>query len=287
MAMKNILIPIVILGAMALVACEESTPVTPDPVESEQMSFKNSARYEYSSYSTDPETGEKQDITERTRTWTLVETNASYEGKSEVAVYVDSIFTLGGVADLTDRVYLRQESGTNQVFRYASLAPELDFSGFDVIDLGTDWMYEARLNASAASWFVGRAQDTIAYDPGLPGVTVEGMEIAVTDSAVASAVETVAIDGTDYKTTKTTHKLILSISALVKLGPLPTAPIALKTVTLERVSWVAPSLGAIVHEEREGMVIDATLNAGGQTQGVKIPVPGYKLVMTSVLSAGG
>ena len=285
-AMKNILIPFVAFAALTMVACEETIPVDPGPVESAQMSFKNGARYEYNSYSTDPKTGEKQSLTERTRTWTLVQTNATVQGKGGVALFVDSIFNLGGIVDLTDSVFLRQESGTNQVYRYASLAPELDFSGFDVVDLGADWMYEARLNASSASWLVGRSQDTVAYDPGIPGVTVEGLEVAVTDSAVASVVETVTIGGTEYKATKTTHKLILSLNVLAKIGPIPTS-IPVKTFSLERVSWVSPTLGAILREEREGTEVDASIDIGGQSQGITIPIPGYKLTMTSVLSTGG
>lgn len=284
--MKNILIPFVAVVALTMIACEETTPVDPGPVESAQMSFKNGARYQYNSYSTDPETGAKQGLTERTRTLTLVQSNATVQSKGGVALYVDSIFNLGGIVDLTDSVYLRQEPGTNQVYRYASLAPELDFSGFDVVDLDADWMYEARLNASSASWFVGRAQDTVDYDPGITGVTVDGLEVAVTDSAVASVVETVTIGGTEYKTTKTTHKLILSINVIGKIGPIP-ASIPVKTFSLERVSWVSHELGAIVREEREGTVIDAELDFSGQKQGISIPIPGYKLTMTSVLSTGG
>ena len=284
--MKNFLFSLAALAALTMVACEDSTPVDPEPVDSEQMAFKSGARYEYNSYSTDPETGAKQDLTERNRTWTLVQSGASVQGKTGVAMFIDSIFSLGGVVDLTDTIYLRQESGTNQVYRYASLAPELDFSGFEAIDLERDWMYETRLNATSASWFVGRTQDTIPYDPGITGVTVDGLELAITDSAVASVVETLTIDGADYKTTKTTHKLLLSITVIGKVGPIPAA-VPLKTFSLERNSWVSPTLGAIVREEREGAVIDASFDLGGQSQGVTIPVPGYKLMMTSVLSTGG
>jgi len=281
--MKKQLVLLAALAAMSMTACNEST-VDPGPEpDSQSMSFKSGARYEYTSYSTDAESGDKTEATERTRVWTLTQTNATVEGKAGVAVYVDSVFNVGGVVDLTDSVYLRQESGSNDVYRYASLAPELDFSGVGAVDLGSDWMHEAKLNATSAAWLVGRAQDTVDYDPGISGVTVEGLEVSVTDSAVGSAAETVTIGSKEYKTTKTTHKLIVAVTALVKIGPLPTTPLELKTVSLERVSWISHELGAIVREQREGAVIDAAI----QGQGVTIPVPGYHLEMTQVLSAGG
>lgn len=285
--MKRFPISIALCAALAFAACKETTTdpePTPDP---QQMSFKSGARYEYLSYSTDAETRQKVDPTERTRTLTLVQTNATVHGQSGVAVYIDSIFNVGGVLDVNDSVYLRQQSGTNNVFRYASLISELDFTGIGVVELGRDWRREAHLGATTAAWLTGREQDTIPYDPGISGVTVEGLEVAVTDSAVASSIEKVTVGTTEYETTKTTHKLILSITALVKVGPLPTAPIELKTVSLNRTIWVAPALGAVVREEREGTVVNAQLDVSGETRGITIPIPGSVLIMTKVLSTGG
>lgn len=283
--MKRILVSMAALAALTISACKESTTEpepTPDP---QQMSFKSGARYEYSSYSTDAETKQKVDITERTRTLTLAQVNGSAYGESGVAIYVDSIFNVGGVLDVNDTVYLRQQSGANNVFRYGSLLPEVDFTGLGVLNLEREWKREAHLGASSAAWITGRAQDTIPYDPGIPGLISHGLEIAVTDSAVASTTEKISVGGTEYETTKTTHKLILSVTALGALEALPNfiTPVELKTVSLTRTVWVSSALGAIVREEREGAVISAEWEG----KGVSLPIPGSMLIMTRVLSTGG
>lgn len=282
--MKRILVPMAALAALLFTACEEST-TEPEPTpDAQQMSFKTGARYEYSSYSTDGETQEKVELTERTRTLTLVQTGAGAYGESGVAVYVDSIFNVGGVLDVNDTVYLRQQSGTNNVFRYGSLIPELDFTGIGVLNLEKEWKREAHLGASVAAWLTGRAQDTIPYDPGIPGLISHGLEIAVTDSAVASTTEKLNVGGTEYETTKTTHRLSLTVTALGALEAFPNliAPVELKTVSLTRTIWVSSALGAVVREEREGTVI----NAEWEGQGVSLPIPGSMLIMTRVLSTG-
>lgn len=285
--MRHLWVVLAAVTALTMVACKDD-PVEPEPEpDSQTMSFKSGARYEYTSYSTDAEDGSKMTATERTRTWTLAQTNASVQGETGVAIYIDSVFNVGGVIDVTDSVYLRQESGKNDIYRYASLAPELDFSGVGVLNLESSWMHEAKLKASSAAWLVGRAQDTIDYDPGITGITVEGLEVAVTDSAVASAMETITIGSKSYETTKTTHKMILSVTALVKLGP-SIVPLELKTFNLERISWMSHELGAIVREQREGTVVDATLSIPNfPAEGVELPIPGYYLEMTGVLSTGG
>ena len=267
-----------------LVACNESDPVDPnDNPSSEQMSFKSGASYEYTQYSTDPSSGEKAEETERTRRLTLVNTSASIQGETGVAIYVDSVLTLGGIVDVVDSVYLRQESGTNNIYRYASIAPELDFSGYGDLDLGRDWMHEARLGSTSAQWFVGSQRDTIPYDPNI-GVEVEGLEVALVDSVVASAVEQMTVNGTSYSVTKTTHRLRLSFSALVVLPIVGTTPIEIKSATLERRSWISADLGAIVREERDGAVIDASYDVQGDDVGITIPIPGYVSVMTEIIS---
>ena len=273
-----------LMAAASFTACE-NTPSDPnDNPPSQQMSFKSGASYEYTTYSTDPSTSEKVDATERTRRLTLANTSISIYGETGVALYLDSIITVGGVLEVVDSVYLRQEPGTNDVYRYASVAPELDFTGFGEIDLGRDWMPEARLGSASARWFVGSARDTIPYDPGFPGVTSKGLELSVVDSVVASATETLTIDGKQYATTKTTHNLRLAVSVLLQFGGQFTTPVEVKSVTLQRVSWVSAELGAIVREEREGSVIDATIEFSGSQQGVTIPVPGYVSEMTDVIS---
>lgn len=283
--MKRILISMAALAALSFSACKEST-TDPEPTpDAQQMSFKSGARYEYNSYSTDAETKQKVGITERTRTLTLVQTNASAYGQSGVALYIDSVFNVGGILDVNDTVYLRQQSGTNNVFRYGSLLPELDFAGIGVLNLEREWKREAHLGAATAAWLTGRAQDTIPYDPGIPGLISHGLEIAVTDSAVASTTEKITVSGTEYETTKTTHKLILSITALGAFEAAPSfiAPFELKTVSLTRTVWVSSALGAIVREEREG----ALISAEWEGKGISLPIPGSVLIMTRVLATGG
>ncbi|MGE3800363.1 MAG: hypothetical protein AB7H80_05040 [Candidatus Kapaibacterium sp.] len=281
------MLSLLLVGAVSFIACE-STPSDPnDNPASQQMSFKAGSSYEYTSYSTDPSTAEKVSATERNRRLTLVNTSISAYGKTGVALYLDSILTLGGIVDVVDSVYLLQQSGTNDIFRYASVAPELDFSVIGEVDLGRDWMHEARLGSSSARWFVGSAKDTLDYDAGFPAVTTKGLELSVVDSVVASSVENLTIDGKQYATTKTTHNLKLALTILLEteqFGQKITVPLEVKSVTLQRFSWISAELGAVVREAREGAVIDATVEFGGSQQGVNIPVPGYFSEMTRVIS---
>ena len=271
-----------------LIACEESDPSDPnDNPPAEQMVFKNGSQYEFTTYSTDPSTNVKVDATERTRRVTLVNQTFSAYGETGVALYLDSLFTVGGVVEVIDSLLLRQQSGTNDVYRYASLAPELDFTGLAEIDLGKEWMHEARLGSSSARWLVGSARDTIPYDITVPGVTTKGLEVSIVDSVVASAVESVTIEGQSYPTTKTTHHLIIALTVLAEIGVPPLAlPVSyeVKSVTLERLSWTSSALGVIVKEEREGSVIDAKIDIEGTEQGVNIPIPGYRSELTRVIS---
>jgi hypothetical protein len=270
-----------LLGA---IACEE-TPVNPgtqpDPAS---MTFKSGARYEYESYHTDPSTGQRTDSTSRRRTWTLVNANASAYGKTGVAVYVDSVFTtVGGIISVADSVYLKQETN-NDVYRYASLAPELDLSGVALLDIGRSWMHEAKLNATTARWFVGDVADTLTIPTGLPGL--DQVRVALTDSATASTNENVTIGGTMYKATKTTHKLELGFFVL----NVPVfGSVKLTSESLIRTTWIVPELGAIVKETREGKLI--TVNQSipglpGQNADFSIPVPGYYSEMKAVLATG-
>lgn len=276
--------------AASLASCDTNTVDQGPPPAPATMTFKQGARYEFNSYQTDPSTQAKMSATERTRTWTLVNTSASIQGRSNVAVYVDSIIAGGPIIVVADSVFLQQQSGSNDIYRYASLAPELDFSGTSVIDidLGKQWMHEARLNATTARWFVGEAADTVQMSNlNVPGL--QGVKIAFTDSATASANESITIAGTAYTATKTTHKLILSISAIVNIPILGPTPIQLKSESLQRVSWTIPSLGVIAREEREGKVIDVsgTTFSGVTIPSFTLPVPGYISVMTRVIAAGG
>jgi hypothetical protein len=252
------------------------------------MDFTKGARYQYESYQTDASTGQKVEATERSRTWTVVQEAVVVQGRSNVAIFVDSVFNAGVFVNVSDSIYLSQAPGSNDVYRFASLAPELDLSGVAVLDLGREWMHEARLNASTASWFVGSIADTIEYETGIPGVNK--VRIAVTDSAVASAAEDLSIDGQTYKTTKTTHKLELSISVIVDVPVVGPTAFKLKSASLNRTTWMAPSLGAIVKEVREGTVINVNEAVpglpGGGTPNFSIPVPGYYSAMVKVLATG-
>jgi len=285
--MKKITLACMGVMMICLAACEDSpSDPGPDPTPS-TMSFKSGARYEFTSYTTSPSDGSKNESTERRRVWTLATPSGSAYGRSNVAIYIDSVFS-AGVISLTDTVYLQQQTGTNDIFRYASLAPELDFSGSSVVDLdlGRGWMHEARLNAATARWFVGEAADTVQMDVSIPNL--QGIRIAVTDSAVASSADNVTIDGTSYAATKTTHRLELSVSAIVSIPVIGNTSIKLKSESLNRTSWTVPQLGAIVREERDGAVIDVSSgNYGGVSiPGFDLPVPGYVSVMTKVLAVG-
>lgn len=280
-------IHLVMVGALAasLASCT-TTPVDQGPAPTPAtMSFKQGSRYQFDSYQTDPSTGSKVSATERTRTWTLVNTAGTIQGRSNVAIYIDSVIAGGPLLVVADSVFLQQESGNNDIYRYASLAPELDFSGTSVIniDLGKQWMHEARLNATTANWFVGEAADTVQMSNlSIPGL--QGVKVAVADSAIASTADNVTVGGTSYPATKTTHKLELSISAIVAIPILGNTSIKLKTESLSRTTWTIPTLGVIGHEEREGRVIDVsgTTVSGVTIPSFSLPVPGYVSVMTAV-----
>ena len=176
------------LLTLGIVACNESTTEpTPQPT-GETMQFKPGARYEYTTYSTDTATQAPIESTRRTKTRTLIASNASVNGKAGVAVSLDSLFaTAGGFLSVTDSVLLQQTSGTNEIYRYASLAPELDFSGIAglSLDIGSAWRHEATLGATSAKWFLGEVADTFQID-GLPP-QVKGVKAATTRAAAITA----------------------------------------------------------------------------------------------------
>jgi len=283
--MKHQLIIAAMLLTLGMVACNESTTEpTPQP-PGETMQFKSGARYEYTTYSTDTTTQATIESTRRTKTRTLIASNASVKGKTGVAVSIDSLFaTAGGFLSVTDSVLLQQGTGTNEVYRYSSLAPELDFSGIAglSLDIGSDWRHEATLGATTAKWFLGEVADTFQID-GLPA-QVKGVKVSVSDSAIASAAENLTIDGVSYKTTKTTHRLDLKFSVIVNLGIGGDQVVALNTNSILRTTWISSELGAILREEREAKVINL-----GSYSGIALPViPAYGSVttMTKVLAKG-
>lgn len=285
--MKKITLACLAVIVAGLGACE-TTPTDPDPnPPAATISFKQGASYEFTSYRTSPSTGAKDNASERRRVWSMANTSASVYGRSNVAIFVDSVFS-AGIFTLADTVYLQQQSGSNDIYRYASLAPELDIAGTSVIDVnfGKGWMHESRLNATAARWFVGEVADTVQLDLSVPAL--QGVKIAVTDSATASSTEDITINGVSYPSTKTTHKLELSVSAIITLPIVGTTAVKLKSESLTRTSWTSATLGAIIKEEREGGVIDVSSGTYG---GVNIPgfnldVPGYVSVMTRVIASG-
>jgi hypothetical protein len=275
--------------AASLAACDTNTVDQGPAPTPASMTFKQGARYEFNSYQSDPSTGNKIGATDRTRTWTLVNTSGSVQGRTGVAIYVDSVIAGGSLINLADSVYLQQASGTNDIYRYASLAPDLDFSGTAIVnfDLGKQWMHESRLNATTANWFVGEAADTVTMS-NMNVPLLEGIKIAITDSAVGSSADNLTIGGTSYAATKTTHSLRFSISAIINVPIIGNTPVELKSETLARTTWTVPSLGVIAREERQGKVIDVS---GGSFSGVAIPsftipVPGYSSMMMSVIATG-
>jgi hypothetical protein len=273
-----------LLAALTLAACND-TPVTPDNPSSASMTYKQGARYEYESYNTDAATNQRTDTSARRRTWTLVNTNASLYGRAGVAVYIDSIFTTaGGFISATDSVLIQQQSGTNDIYRWASLFGEFDIATsvplLGSLDLGREWQHEARLNSTTGIWVGGSIADTIPNTFGVPAVT--GFVVKLQDSAVASTADNVTVGATSYATTKSTHHLRLSIAALIGAGGF-SVPVELTATSLNREIWVAPSLGAIVKETREGKVVEVSY----QGQGFSIPIPGYYSAMVRVIATGG
>lgn len=269
--------------AVLFVACDETTPADPnDNPAAQQMNFQTGARYAYTSYSTDPNSGEKINETERNRELTLVGTNLSVQGRTGVALYLDSIFGIGGNFEVLDSLRLQQQAGTNDVFRFGPLAPELSFTGFVDIDLRPAWMHEARLGSTSASWFSGSVADTIPYSiPEVP-LNSDGIEIGLRDSAVGSSVESIMVGGRSVSTTRTRHSLTLSLSYLVELPIVGMTPIEFASVSLTREIWFSAELGAIVRESREGKVVDADVPVPNFDANISIPIPGYYLEMTSI-----
>lgn len=272
---------LLLVGGIA--ACEKDDPVDPGPdPDPEQMTFTPGARYTYTSYSTDAETGEKIEATERERSMTLVATNLSVHGRGGVALYLDSVIGAGGVLEVLDSLHLQQESGTNNVFRYTAIAQELNLGAIGELDLGRSWQHEARLNATSANWFAASVADTIPYEvPSFP-LENEGLEVLLTDSAVASSREQMTIDGRTVDVTKTTHSLRISFNYLVVLPFAGTTPFTITSVTLQRTIWISPELGTIVREEREGKVVEATAPVQGNDVDLSVPIPGYVFFMTEI-----
>lgn len=268
-------------GAALLPGCKETTTEPPPPAAT--MTFKQGAQYEYTTYHTAADAPAQHSDSTR-RTWSCAQTGASVQGRSNVAIYVDSIFAVSGTTlQLVDSIYLQQESGNNDIYRYGSLAPELDFGGSALasVDLGKSWMHEARLNATSALWLVGEASDTIQYNLGIPGM--EGLKITFSDSAVGSSSEAQTVGSETFQTTKTKHNLTLHISMLISLpAPIGQTSIGLSTTTLARTTWTSAELGAIVREEREGKVVSFAYQGADYS----LPIPGYTSIMTRVIARG-
>ncbi|MEO5929031.1 MAG: hypothetical protein ABIR47_03775, partial [Candidatus Kapaibacterium sp.] len=241
--------------ALGLAACniDSTSPTTAPPAAT--MAFKTGAKYEYSSYHTDPQTSQKQDTSSRRRVWTLVSPSATVQGRSGVAIYVDSVFQVGGLFAITDSVYLQQQSGGNDIYRYASLIPELDVSGVPLFDLGKQWMHEAKLNATVASWAVGNVSDTLPIQLNIPGL--QTATLGVEDNVDSSRVENLTINGTSYATTRTVHRLALTVNLYIGTGAF-TVPIKLPLESIYRRTWISADLGAIVKEEREAKVLNTS-----------------------------
>lgn len=271
------------VAALSLAACTE-TPTTVDTPPASSMTYKQGARYEYESYNTDT-TGAATDTSRRRRTWTLVNTSATVQARSNVAVYIDSIFSVAGAFSATDSVLLQQQPGTNDVYRYGSLLGELDISTqipfLGGIDIGRKWNHEARLNSTVGAWLMAELADTVANTFGIPAIS--GFKISLTDNAVSSAQENITIGGTSYATTRATHEIKLAVTALVTAGQF-TVPIEVGSVIIPRRIWIAPSLGAIVKEEREAKVLQISYQGQGAPP---VPIPGYVSVMTRVIVTGG
>lgn len=273
---------LVLLLVGGLAACEKDDPVDPGPdPDPEQMTFTQGARYTYTSYSTDAETGEKVDVTERERSMTLVATNLSIHGRTGVALYLDSVIGAGGILEVLDSLHLQQESGTNNVFRYTAIAQELNLGGIGELDLGRSWQHEARLNATSANWFAASVADTVPYDIPSSPFKSEALEVRLTDSAVASSREQMTIDGRVVEVTRTTHSLELSFTLLAETD-FGTLPFRLTSASLQRVIWISPELGTVVREEREGKVVDASTVVEGFDVDLNVPIPGYVFFMTEI-----
>ncbi len=271
---------ILLLGGVA--ACEKDDPIDPGPdPDPEQMTYTPGARYTYTSYSTDAETGEKIGATERERAMTLVGTNLTLHGRSGVALYLDSVIGAGGILEVLDSLHLQQESGTNYVYRFTAIASELNLGSLGDLDLGRSWQREARLNATTANWFTASVADTIPYDVPSSPFNSEALEVRLTDSAVASSREQMTIDGRTVEVTRTTHSLELSFTLLAETN-FGTLPFRLTSVSLQRVIWISPELGTVVREEREGKVADASSVVQGADIDLEIPIPGYVFFMTEI-----
>lgn len=275
--------PLVALVAIGLGACSETDPIDPnDDPDPASMTYTTGARYAYTSYATDPEDGRKVDASEREGTMTLVGTNLTVQGRSGVALYLDSIFGLAGNFEVLDSLRLQQESGSNDIYRYTAIAQELNLGGLGDLDLGRTWQHEARLNAKTASWFVASVADTIPYENDAIPFESLGLEVVLSDSAVASTTETVTIGGTAYQTTKTTHSLRLAFRYLPVLPIVGVTPITITSVALSREIWIAPSLGMVVREVREGRVVESEFSVQGNGGDISIPIPGYRFEVTAV-----
>jgi hypothetical protein len=109
----------------------------------------------------------------------------------------------------------------------------------------------------------------------------EGLEVRLTDSAVASSREDMTIDGRSVAVTKTTHSLRISFNYLI-VSPFGTIPIEITSVTLQRTIWISPELGTVVREEREGKLVESSFSFEGNDADVSIPIPGYVFFMTEI-----
>ncbi len=276
--MKIIQLGLAAALTLTLASCTDAVSPVETP-ETQNMSFKQGASYTSRTTITSPE-----DSTSTTteRRWTLVNPGATVRGRSNVAIWIDSVFSVGGVFNVADSILLQQTPGNNDVYRYALLIPELTVPEILGLDLRQSWMHEAKLKGTTATWNVTEIADTIPASAvnlsTIPGFA--GIKIAISDQARAAGTETLTIGSQTYVTTKTIHTIKISASALTSIG----IPVEVASESLTRTTWTSADLGAIIKEEREGRVIQAAY--GGQTYKL-FPIPAYSSAVTAIVSTGG
>jgi hypothetical protein len=274
--MKTIYLGLAAALAITLASCSDSVVPFENPTQ-QNMQFKTGASYTSRTTVTNPEDSSS---TTTERHWTLVNPSTTLYGRGNVAVWIDSVFTAGGIFNVADSILLQQLPGNNDVYRYAQLLPEITVPSAFGLNLTEGWKQEAKLNASTSSWDVAEIADTIpAAALGIPPGVVTGVKIAISDRAQAAGTEAVMIGSQSYMTTKTIHTIKISASALTSIG----FPVEALSESVTRTTWTSADLGAIIKEEREGKVLRVNVSS----QSYKLfPIPAYKSAVTAIVSTG-
>lgn len=252
--MKTLKVTLLCLCALGIVSCSDDTPTTPTPAAKEHAFTAKRGDYAtYTSYNLD-EQDQVITTTASHSSRTVLHTNMTYAGQTDVVMAVDSTFKSGSTTEVerVDTSYYRTDNGSLYIYNFAqtfaSLIPATSSIQIEPI---ASWTKVADLKNSESSF-----TETLK-------VKAFGVEIPVTITGKNKGKQTVQAGATSY---------MAFHQELVGAGTLLTSTISIPiTVDMGGVKDVANSPSVLIK-----MTIGKFTNPADQTS-----VNGRTQILTS------